>query len=268
MIKPIQGAGGGGGGCFLGDTLVRVPDGTCRIDELKPSGLVLSFDDQGQLHQATVLKVHEHEGERVVRYRMWGGAVLDATPNHWVLNQFNAFVEIGTLGADDCLVDENGHLRPIVSRAELCTGTVYNLTVEGHHTFIAGGIRVHNAGLGVGIAGAGGGDSGKGGGGQAYVPSEADDSLQSIQYANVLDLLSEGEIAGLDNGYNSIYLDGTPVQGTSGADNFTGYTIATRNGTQAQSAITNLSSGTESEKGVNVEARIRYVPVTRSITDD
>jgi predicted phage tail protein len=267
MIKPIQGAGGGGGGCFLGDTLVRVPDGTCRIDELKPSGLVLSFDDQGQLHQATVLKVHEHEGERVVRYRMWGGAVLDATPNHWVLNQFNAFVEIGTLGADDCLVDENGHLRPIVSRAELCTGTVYNLTVEGHHTFIAGGIRVHNAGLGVGIAGAGGGDSGKGGGGQAYVPSEADDSLQSIQYANVLDLLSEGEIAGLDNGYNSIYLDGTPVQGTSGADNFTGYTIATRNGTQAQSAITNLSSGTESEKGVNVEVR-NDTPVTRSITDD
>ena len=265
MIKPIQGAGGGG--CFLGNTLVRVPDGTCRIDELKPGGLVLSFDDQGQLHQATVLKVHKHEGERVVRYRMWGGAVLDATPNHWVLNQFNAFVEIGTLGADDCLVDENGHLRPIVSRAELCTGTVYNLTVEGHHTFIAGGIRVHNAGLGVGIAGAGGGDSGKGGGGQAYIPSEADDSLQSIQYANVLDLLSEGEIAGLDNGYNSIYLDGTPVQGTSGADNFTGYTIATRNGTQAQSAITNLSSGTESEKAVNVEVR-NDTPVTRSITDD
>ena len=117
-------------------------------------------------------------------------------------------------------------------------------------------------------AGGGGGSGGKdgGGGGQSHTPTEQDDSLQSVQYANVLDLLSEGEIAGLDNGYNSIYLDGTPVQSGSGADNFTGYTIATRNGTQAQTAITNLSGGTESEKAVNVE--VKYgVPVTRSITD-
>ena len=117
-------------------------------------------------------------------------------------------------------------------------------------------------------SGGGGGSGGKdgGGGGQSHTPTEQDDSLQSVQYANVLDLLSEGEIAGLDNGYNSIYLDGTPVQSGSGADNFTGYTIATRNGTQAQTAITNLSGGTESEKAVNVEAKYG-VPVTRSITD-
>ena len=117
-------------------------------------------------------------------------------------------------------------------------------------------------------AGGGGGSGGKdgGGGGQSHTPTEQDDSLQSVQYANVLDLLSEGEIAGLDNGYNSIYLDGTPVQSGSGADNFTGYTIATRNGTQAQTAITNLSGGTESEKAVNVEAKYG-VPVTRSIAD-
>jgi predicted phage tail protein len=114
--------------------------------------------------------------------------------------------------------------------------------------------------------GGGGGGKGGGGGGEQHTPTEQDDSLQSVQYANVLDLLSEGEISGLDSGYNSIYLDGTPVQSSSGADNFTGYTIATRNGTQAQSAITNLSGGTESEKGVNVEAKFG-VPVTRSITD-
>jgi len=115
-------------------------------------------------------------------------------------------------------------------------------------------------------AGGGGGKGGGGGGGEQHTPTEQDDSLQSVQYANVLDLLSEGEISGLDSGYNSIYLDGTPVQSSSGADNFTGYTIATRNGTQAQSAITNLSGGTESEKGVNVEAKFG-VPVTRSVTD-
>jgi predicted phage tail protein len=117
-----------------------------------------------------------------------------------------------------------------------------------------------------GAGGGGGGGKGGGGGGEQHTPTEQDDSLQSVQYANVLDLLSEGEIAGLDNGYNSIYLDNTPVQSSSGASNFTGYTIATRNGTQAQSAITNLSGGTESERAVNVEATYG-VPVTRSITD-
>ncbi len=41
------------------------------------------------------------------------------------------------------------------------------------------------------VAGAGGGGKFGGGGG---TPTEADDTLQSIQFANVLDLISEGEI--------------------------------------------------------------------------
>ena len=266
----IQGSGGGGGGgCFLGHTLVATPTGERRIDELQPDDLVLSFDDAGAIHEAKVLKVHEHDNERVLRYQLWGGQALDATPNHWVLNQFNAFVEIDTLGADDCLVDHNGHLRPIVSKTEFCTGTVYNLTVEGHHTFIAGGIRVHNAGLGVGIAGSGGGGGGGGkggGGGGQRTPVEGDDTLQSVQYAAVLDLICEGEIQGLDNGANSIFLDGTPVQDTAGNDNFRGYQIALRNGSQVQTAIGGAANATESEEAVGVEL-FASTPITRQITD-
>jgi predicted phage tail protein len=255
---------GGGGGCFLGHTLVAVPDGTKRIDKLAVGDIVLSFDDAGKLHEAKVLKVHRHEDERVLRYKLWGGQCIDATPNHWVLNQFNAFVEIDTLGADDCLVDINQHLRPIISKEELCKGTVYNLTVEGHHTFIAEGIRVHNAGLGLGVTGAGA-SRGKGGGGSQRVPTEADDSLQSTQFATVLDLLSEGEIQGLDNGLKSVFLDNTPLVSSSGANNFTGYTTEFKTGTQAQTYIAG-TQGIESETGVNVEATAS-TPVTRSITD-
>jgi predicted phage tail protein len=51
----------------------------------------------------------------------------------------------------------------------------------------------------------------------------------------------------------------------AGADNFTGYTVVTRNGTQAQAYIPN-TSGIESEKGVNVEAT-STVSVTRTISD-
>jgi hypothetical protein len=247
--------------------LVRTPGGLCRIDELQPGDLVLSFDDQGTLHQAQVLRVHVHDGERVMCYRLWGGAVLDATPNHWVLNQFNAFVEIGTLGPDDCLVDENGHLRPIVGREEKGTGTVYNLTVEGHHTFIAGGIRVHNAGLGLGaIAGAGGGGGGKGGGGTTYTPTEAGDTLNSTQYANLVDLISEGEIEGLKNGHRSIFVDNTPLQNADGSYNFKNVTVTTRNGTQAQSYIP-IAADVENEKPVGVQV-LQATPVVRSITSN
>ena len=268
MAKRIVGSGGGAG-CFLGDTLVATPNGACRIDELKARDQVLSFDDKGDIHTAQVLKVHEHDNERVVRYKLWGGEHLDATPNHWVLNQFNAFVEIGTLGPDDCLVDWNNHLRPIVGKEDLGTGTVYNLTVEGHHTFIAGGIRVHNAGLGLGIAGSGGGGAmrakGAGGGGTSN-PVESDDTLQSVQFANVLDLLSEGEIEGLDDGNKSIFLDDTPVENANGNSNFQGYTIGTRNGTQTQTHIAGDFGATQTEIDVNVEIT-NETSVTRSITN-
>ena len=264
--KYILGAGGGGGGCFTGDTLVSVPGGTQRIDEIKVGDNVFSFDDKGDIHASKVLKVHEHENEDVIRYKLWGGKFIDATPNHWVLNQFNAFVGIGTLGGDDCLVDEFGHLRPIVERAALGAHTVYNLTVEGQHTFIANGVRVHNAGLGAQIAGSGGGGGGKGGGGKSKPPKEADDSLASVQFANVLDLISEGEIEGLDDGNKSIFLQGTPVENPDGSENFGNFTIVTRNGTQSQNYIGGQLKRTESEEVVNVEVT-NASPITRTITN-
>ena len=115
------------------------------------------------------------------------------------------------------------------------------------------------------IAGFGGGGGGKGGG-SSKTPTEADDSLQSKQFANVLDLLSEGEIEGLDDGNKSIYLDGTPVEDAAGNNNFSGFTVVTRNGTQGQTYIPGVFSNTESETAVGVEVT-NASPVTRQITD-
>ena len=110
------------------------------------------------------------------------------------------------------------------------------------------------------IRGAGGGNKGGGGG----PPTEADDSLQSIQYAKVLDLLSEGPIQGLDDGNKSIYLDGTPVQDASGNDNFEGYSVTTKTGTQDQTYIADLA-GNESEVSVGAQVT-NSTSVTRQIT--
>jgi len=118
---------------------------------------------------------------------------------------------------------------------------------------------------GAGGGGGGGGGKGGGGGGSQSVPTEADDSLQSVQYATVLDLLSEGEIQGLEDGLKSVYLDNTPVQGVTGNENFSRYTYDFRTGTQAQSYIPNLA-GAESEKAVSTEVT-NATAVTRTITD-
>ena len=112
------------------------------------------------------------------------------------------------------------------------------------------------------IHGAGGG---KGGGGGQRTPTESNDSLQSVQYGTVLDLISEGEVQGLDDGLKSVYLDGTPIVGAGGADNFKGYKAEFKPGTQAQAYIAG-TQGIESENGVNVEVTYS-VPVVRTITD-
>lgn len=112
------------------------------------------------------------------------------------------------------------------------------------------------------IRGAGGGGQ-KGGDGNR-TPTEADDSLQSVQFAKVLDALTEGPIEGLDDGNKSIYLDGTPVQDSAGNDNFEGYTIVTKNGTQDQTYISDLA-GNESEVSVGTEVT-NSTSVTRQIT--
>ena len=232
---------GSGGGCFTGSTLISTPDGETPINELKVGDTVVSFDDRSTLHEAKVLKVHIHQDNKVNRYHFWGGRYIEATPNHWVLNQFNTFVAIGSLGADDCLIDENNHLRPLLNIDPMGAAEVFNLTVENQHTFIANGIRVHNAGLGAGaIQGAGGG--GKGGGG---APKEDDDSLFSDSKARVIDVISEGEIIGLINSEQSIYLNETPLKDSAGNYNFDDVTYATRLGTNSQSYIAGFSGAEE-----------------------
>ena len=115
------------------------------------------------------------------------------------------------------------------------------------------------------IAGAGGSGGGKGGGGSARTPTTARDSLDSRQYAKLVDLISEGEIRGLVNGLQSIYLDGTPLQNPDGTFNFQNVEVYTRNGTQNQEPLP-FGDEIEDERSVGITVR-NDGPVTRTITD-
>ena len=97
-----------------------------------------------------------------------------------------------------------------------------------------------------------------------YIPTEATNNLFSTSYARILDLIGEGEIQGLVNGLQSIYLDNTPIQSADGTLNFNGVTVETRNGTQSQSYIPGFDE-VASETGVGVVVTAS-APVTRTIS--
>jgi len=114
------------------------------------------------------------------------------------------------------------------------------------------------------IVGSGGGGKG-GGGGKSHTPTEADDTLQSFQRVEVIDLISEGPIEGIVGTEEGIYLDGTPVKSSNGTSNFSGYSVEVKTGTQGQSYI---SRSIGSQREVNVGLAVtNATSLTRQITD-
>jgi predicted phage tail protein len=114
--------------------------------------------------------------------------------------------------------------------------------------------------------------AGKGGGRRSTptprTPIREDDSLQSEQFANVLDLLCEGEIQGLEDGAKSIFLEDTPLQNADDSYNFDNFAVAANYGTQGQSPIAAGFGGIEVERNVNVEIfNSNPAGVTRQITN-
>ncbi|MFZ6726154.1 host specificity protein J [Undibacterium sp. MH2W] len=96
------------------------------------------------------------------------------------------------------------------------------------------------------------GYGGKSGSGSGSV--ESPDSLHSISYAKVMDLVSEGEIQGLANGMQSVFFNDTPLQNPDGSYNFTGATVDFRSGSQSQLPIDGFPD-VSNEHGVGVELR-------------
>jgi Putative phage tail protein len=108
-----------------------------------------------------------------------------------------------------------------------------------------------------------GGGGGKGGG--ARVAVEEKDSLRSIQFAEVLDLICEGEVEGLVNGMKSVYLDKVPLQNADNSFNFEGVQFAFTKGTQGQAALPGFSS-VQNEVAVGVQV-LQSTPIVRTITN-
>ncbi|MDA3464719.1 phage tail protein [Acinetobacter nosocomialis] len=85
-------------------------------------------------------------------------------------------------------------------------------------------------------------------------PVISPDSAQSKTYIKVLYGLAEGEIEGLANGLQSIYLEETPLQNAVGSFNFENVKVDFRRGTNDQEYIEGFPA-VESETAIDVELK-------------
>ena len=106
-----------------------------------------------------------------------------------------------------------------------------------------------------------------GGGGGGSTPRLIDDNLKSKQYLKVLDLLSEGPIAGpVDQEHlSSFMLNKTPVTDAAGNVTINGVSVAWRPGSANQAPITGFDA-IEATTVVNTDVT-QSTPLVRTVTD-
>ncbi|HEY8576840.1 MAG TPA: LysM peptidoglycan-binding domain-containing protein [Devosia sp.] len=163
--------------CFHGETQILVAGGgTKPIKDVRIGDVVLAFDPtdggKGPLVGRTVVRLFQNITDSF--YKLDDGTLV--TPGHWYLSAAGGFVEaakmVGTglnavdgngreVAVDGLLLSYSEETASLAEQAEgfypATIGTLalapvykkgwktYNFEVEGFHTYVAGGLRVHNA---------------------------------------------------------------------------------------------------------------------------
>jgi len=133
------------------------------------------------------------------------------------------------------------------------------------------------------IAGYGGG-GGKGGGGGSRTPSTDPDSLNSRSFGHIVDLISEGEIAGLDDpGFvnpvsgatnswmRSIFFNNTPLKNADGTNNFDDLIVRVEHGTSNQPVLEGFEKASNiianPQSGVEIDSTGQTFTITDTSVD-
>ena len=156
--------------CFSGDTLILLADGEERcIENVGVGDYVLAFDGLGALQPRRVVAKHKNIAREI--FQLSNGLLV--TPGHRFLIDTGEFLPIEQILSEGRpIVLANGSLRLISGKLIDCCSadvgavermsasgstalaqvqeeqfwTTYNLTVDDLHTYVAGGVRVHNDG--------------------------------------------------------------------------------------------------------------------------
>lgn len=144
------GSSSGGGTkntCFKIGTKVLTPNGYIPIEEIVVGDLVVTFDNDLNLHEREVIRTYKHDGNEksdIYIYTFSNGTILNVTENHPFLDTNKKFVNIGDLNIGDSVLDKNGNSVEILSKEYLENDVVYNIEVDEFNAYIAEEICVHN----------------------------------------------------------------------------------------------------------------------------
>lgn len=155
--------------CFPAGTQILTPDGTVSIENIEVGHSVMSFDTMDNLGRGTlvpkkVIRVFENETSELVRISWREGQVekqIHSTPGHKLLSgdgrfytaleflhQSNPKIVISKGNVIDAefelIRDLSDWIGPDIRGKESRCIKTYNMEVEDFHTYVAGGVRVHN----------------------------------------------------------------------------------------------------------------------------
>lgn len=124
----------GGGGCFLYGTKIATPSGYKFIEDIVVGDIVLDSD----LNPVSVVELHIGSTDKYYEIETIFG-VTKVTEEHPFLF-LGEYVPIKDIPVDSIVSDM------ILIRKELVYADrqIFNMSVDGSHTFIANGFKVHN----------------------------------------------------------------------------------------------------------------------------
>lgn len=132
-----------GGGCFAEGSRVTMADGSKKaIETLKPGDRIASFDSPQTKkilsRKVTAISKKEDIGTIIINKS------LSVTPDHYLFVN-NGWMQAGSVQGGDTLLGIDGNPVPVTS-VEWVLGktSVYNLEIEGTHTYFVDDLYVHN----------------------------------------------------------------------------------------------------------------------------
>jgi hypothetical protein len=155
LTNVLGGAGGAvpeGSGCFTAGTPLVMADGTTRpIEQIKQDDRVLAKDPvSGTVAAKLVTRTFVREVNETLALTFADGQQIETTANHPFYVEGQGFVPAGTVGIGTLIVTRAGPaVKLVMSERKVGRTQVYNLEVEGFHSYFVGrgegAVWVHNA---------------------------------------------------------------------------------------------------------------------------
>ncbi|MBX3185767.1 MAG: hypothetical protein KF819_02080 [Labilithrix sp.] len=135
------------GACFTAETLVATPDGARPIASIAAGDLVVAKDfESGEIAPRRVLATKVTLDKPSLRLELRTGEILNVTDNHPFWREDHGWTAAGDLAPGDRIATPSGAavVASLAQRAAI--EPVYNIEVEGAHTYFVGRaqVLVHN----------------------------------------------------------------------------------------------------------------------------